>query len=97
MPDRDYYLDETEKGREIQQAYRDYMAMMLEAGGYENVTETAQGIYQLEEKMARDVIWARTVRRNRDLTYNALTQEELVALSGDVPVAAMLSKIGLDA
>ena len=97
MPDRDYYLDETEKGREIQQAYRDYMAMMLEAGGYENAAETARSIYQLEETMARDVIWARTVRRNRDLTYNALSQEELVALSGDVPVAAMLEKIGLDA
>ncbi|ABC64506.1 M13 family metallopeptidase [Erythrobacter litoralis] len=97
LPDRDYYLDDSEKGREIQQKYKDYMAMMLEAGGYDDPVATAEAVYALEEKMARDVIWERTARRNRDLTYHALSADELAALSGDVPVQAMLEKIGFAA
>ena len=97
LPDRDYYLDETDKGREIQQKYRDYMAMMLDAGGYEDPQAAADAVYGLEETMARDVIWARTILRNRDLTYNALAAEDLAALSGDLPLGAMLEKIGFAA
>ncbi|MEM7666774.1 MAG: M13 family metallopeptidase [Pseudomonadota bacterium] len=97
LPDRDYYLDTSEKGREIQAKYKEYMAMMLEAGGYADPEAAAEAVYALEAKMARDVIWPRTIQRNRDLTYNALSAEELAALSGDVPVMAMIEKIGFAA
>ncbi|MDC0886845.1 M13 family metallopeptidase [Altererythrobacter sp.] len=97
LPDRDYYLDDSEKGQDIQQKYKAYMAMMLEAGGYEDPVAAAEAVYAFEAKLARDVIWPRTIQRNRDLTYNALTAEELGAMGGNVPVQAMLEKIGLAA
>jgi putative endopeptidase len=40
MPDRDYYLDDSEKGREIQAAYRVYMALLL-----------GTGVYAMEDRM----------------------------------------------
>ncbi|TRD11208.1 M13 family metallopeptidase [Erythrobacter insulae] len=97
LPDRDYYLDESEKGREIQQAYRDYMAMFLEAAGYADPKSAAAAVYAMEDRIARTISWDRTMRRNRDLTYNALSMDELKAMSGDFPVEMMLTEIGLAA
>lgn len=37
------------------------------------------------------------MRRNRDLTYNLLTADELSAIGGEVPVSAMIDKIGISA
>ncbi|MEL6877005.1 MAG: M13 family metallopeptidase [Pseudomonadota bacterium] len=94
LPDRDYYLDETEKGRDIQAKYKEYMAMFLGAAGYEDPAAAAEAVYAFEDKIARTISWDRTVSRNRDLTYNALTIEELNAMAGDFPVEAMLDKLG---
>ncbi|MBU1254957.1 MAG: M13 family metallopeptidase [Alphaproteobacteria bacterium] len=97
LPDRDYYLDETEKGVEIQQKYREYVAFLLGEAGYADPTSMAQAVYDLEDRIARTVAWDRAVRRNRDLTYNAVTPAELAEMAGGFPVAAMLETSGFDA
>ena len=94
LPDRDYYLDETEKGREIQAKYRDYLTFLLDEGGYENASDMARTVYEFEDAIARTVSWDRATRRNRDLTYNALTPAELDELSGDFPLTAALEASG---
>ncbi len=97
LPDREYYLDTTEKGVEIQNDYKDYLTFLLGEAGYADPRAAAEAVYAFEEKLARDVIWDRTVQRNRDLTYNALTADEVQAMAGDFPATAMLEKIGLAA
>ncbi|MEM1197473.1 MAG: M13 family metallopeptidase [Pseudomonadota bacterium] len=97
LPDRDYYLDESEKGASIQEAYREYLTFLFIEAGYEDPAGATAAVYALEERIAREVSWARTVSRNRDLTYNALSAEDVGAMAGDFPVAEMLAKIGLDA
>lgn len=94
LPDRDYYLDETEKGREIQVKYRDYLAFLFGEAGYADPAAAAVAVYAFEDRIAREVSWARDVQRNRDLTYNALSVDELAAMAGDLPMAAMLEKLG---
>ncbi|KUO56101.1 MAG: zinc metalloprotease [Sphingomonadales bacterium BRH_c42] len=94
LPDRDYYLDETEKGREIQAKYRDYLAFLFGEAGYADPAAAAVAVYAFEDRIAREVSWARDVQRNRDLTYNALSVDELAAMAGDLPMAAMLEKLG---
>ena len=94
LPDRQYYLDESEKGREIQAKYRDYMAFLFEQAGYADPAATAQQVYALEDSIARTVSWDRATSRNRDLTYNAVSPAELVALAGDFPLSAMLDASG---
>jgi putative endopeptidase len=96
LPDRDYYLDTTEKGKAIQAKYKAYLAFLLGEAGYQDPAAAAESVYAFEDRIARDISWDRAVRRNRDLTYNLLTAEELSAIAGKVPVAAMLAKIGVE-
>ncbi|MBO6768817.1 MAG: M13 family metallopeptidase [Erythrobacter sp.] len=95
MPDREYYFDESEKGLSIRSAYQDYLGFLLSEAGYD--AEMARKVYDFEDAIARKVAWDRTVRRNRDLTYTALTPEELGGLSEGFPMAAMLAATGFDA
>ncbi|MEO0643911.1 MAG: M13 family metallopeptidase, partial [Pseudomonadota bacterium] len=97
LPDRDYYLDDSEKGVGIQQAYREYLTFLFTEAGYEDPEGATAAVYALEERIARVVSWARAVRRNRDLTYNALSADDIDAMAGDFPASDMLAKIGFDA
>ena len=54
----------------------------------------AESVYNFEDSIARKVSWDRATRRNRDLTYTALTPEELGGLSASFPTAEFLSASG---
>ncbi|MBX7458456.1 M13 family metallopeptidase [Qipengyuania sp. 1NDH17] len=95
MPDREYYFDESEKGLAVRKAYQDYLTFLMGEAGFEDAAGIAQQVYDLEDSFARKVAWDRTVRRNRDLTYNALTPEEVEGLSDAFPIAAMINAMGL--
>jgi len=95
LPDRDYYLDESEEGRQVQAKYRDYLAFLLGEAGYEDPEAAAAAIYAFEDRLAREVMWDRTARRNRDLTYNRVSAEEMETLAGPLPVTAMMEAMGL--
>jgi len=97
LPDRSYYLDESEKGQAIQTAYKDYLTFLFTEAGYVDPAGATTAVYALEDRIAREVSWDRTVRRNRDLTYNALSKDDVNAIAGDFPAAKMLAEIGLDA
>ena len=97
LPDRDYYLDETEKGRGIQSAYRDYLSFLFGQAGYDDPASVAQKVYAFEDSIARKVSWDRATRRNRDLTYNALTPAELTTLADGFPLTAMIEASGFAA
>jgi putative endopeptidase len=96
MPDRDYYLDTSDKGVAIQTKYKEYLTFLLGEAGYANPAAMAETVYAFEDTIARKVAWDRAVRRNRDLTYNLLTADELSAIGGKVPVTAMLTAIGIE-
>ncbi|MGY6637526.1 MAG: M13 family metallopeptidase [Erythrobacter sp.] len=97
LPDRDYYLDETEKGRTLQAKYKDYLTFLFAEVGYADPAAATEAVYALEERIARTVSWDRTVQRNRDLTYNLLSTEEIAALPGSAALVTMLARTGLDA
>ncbi|MCB2083757.1 MAG: M13 family metallopeptidase [Sphingomonadaceae bacterium] len=94
LPDRDYYLDESDKGRDIQAKYREYVTFLMGEAGYEDPAAMAQSVYDFEDRVARTVSWDRATRRNRDLTYNAVTPDELGELAGSFPLATMLATSG---
>ncbi|MFZ1742930.1 MAG: M13 family metallopeptidase [Pontixanthobacter sp.] len=96
LPDRDYYLDTSEKGVEIQQKYREYLTFLMKEAGYVDPAAAAEAVYAFEDRIAREISWDRAVSRNRDLTYNALTPAELVAMAGDFPLETMLKATGFD-
>ena len=96
LPDRSYYIDDSEKGVEVQAKYRDYLAFLLGEAGYDDDDAMARAVYDFEDQIARPVSWDRTVRRNRDLTYNRVTPQELIAMAGEFPLAIMLTAQGVD-
>ena len=96
LPDRDYYLDESERGQEIQAKYREYLTFLLGEAGYEDAAAMAQSVYSFEDGIARKVAWDRATRRNRDLTYNAVTPAELGGMVEGFPTVALLTASGFD-
>jgi putative endopeptidase len=97
MPDRTYYLDDSEKGLGIQEKYRAYLEFLLDEAGIDDAPGMAQQVYDFEDAVARTVSWDRTVRRNRDLTYNAMTPEQLREMGGNFPTGEFLAAAGFDA
>ncbi len=94
LPNRDYYLDE--KFAEKRMKYKDYIAEMLTLAGVEDAGAKAQAIYDVELRMA-EVHWEPAKRRNRDLTYNLKTTNELAAYAPGAPWQAILDASGLNA
>lgn len=76
LPDRSYYLEDSERFEKTRSAYVAHIAQMLELAGVDNTTERAQAILALETKIAQGH-WPREKRRNRDLTLNQLKRSEL--------------------
>ncbi|MEL7454026.1 MAG: M13 family metallopeptidase N-terminal domain-containing protein, partial [Pseudomonadota bacterium] len=84
LPDRDYYLLDNERNEALRAAYRDYLTILLTEAGYEDVGDVADSIIALETRIAAEH-WDRTVGRNRNLTYNKVTRDELLAIGAGFP------------
>lgn len=76
MPDRSYYLEESERFTKTRAAYVAHIAEMLAFAKVENAEQKAQAILALETKIAEGH-WPREKRRNRDLTLNQIKRTEL--------------------
>ncbi len=95
LPDRDYYLVDSESNLEIRAKYIEYLTTVLGAAGYADPASAAAAVYAFEREVAV-LEWARPVLRMPQLTYNELTPEELTAMAGDFPIAALLTASQLD-
>ena len=89
LPDRDYYLVDSERNEEIRARYMQFLEFMLGQAGYADAAGAAKAVYAFEHKVAT-LEWDRTALRNSDLTYNKLSADEIVALAPDFPVLKLL-------
>ena len=76
LPDRSYYLTDSERFQDIRAAYVAHIAEMLAFAKVENAEQKAKEILALETKIA-ELQWPREKRRNRDLTLNQIKREDL--------------------
>jgi putative endopeptidase len=76
LPDRSYYLEDSERFLKIRTEYVAHITEMLNFAKVEGAAEKAQQILELETKIA-EVQWPREKRRDRDLTLNQLAREDL--------------------
>ncbi|SHG78807.1 M13 family metallopeptidase [Ferrimonas marina] len=76
LPDRAYYLEDSERFAKIREAYRAHIVEVLGFAGIDNAEQRADAILALETKMA-EAQWPREKRRNRDLTLNQIKRTEL--------------------
>ncbi len=92
MPNRDYYLDD--KFADKRPKYVSYVEQALTLAGVEGAAAKAQAIMDVETKMA-EAHWEPAKRRNRDLTYNLKTRDDLKAFAPEMPWDTAFAAAGL--
>jgi len=93
LPDRDYYLVDSERNLEIRARYKDFLTFLLGKAGYADPRAAAEAVYAFEHQVAI-LEWDRTALRNSDLTYNKVSRDELVAFAPEFPTAKLLDAAG---
>jgi predicted metalloendopeptidase len=77
MPDRDYYLNNSEKFKKFRGRYKEYIIKLLTLGGEKNAANKADRIIALEKEIAQ-YHWTRVENRDRDKTYNNYEVSRLI-------------------
>jgi putative endopeptidase len=84
LPDRDYYLKDDATYKELRDKYVAHIERMLQLAGDTDAAGTAKGILELETQIAT-AHWPVAKRRQRDLTYNPHTREDLPTFAPGMP------------
>ncbi len=94
MPNRNYYFDEGEKSDNLRAAYMDLLTTQLTEAGVEDPATSAARVMALETRMA-EVHWTPVKRRDRSLTYNKMSVEDLKEYAPGFPWTTMMEASGL--
>lgn len=94
MPDRSYYLRDSERLADARDAYKRHLVRMLDLLGEVDSAPRAEAIFALETAIAEQH-WTRADRRNADRTYNRMTIDELSAFAPGVAWTAAFDGLGL--
>ncbi|MEJ0022034.1 MAG: M13 family metallopeptidase N-terminal domain-containing protein [Alphaproteobacteria bacterium] len=92
--ERDYYLKTTPDMVALRKAFVDHAAHMLTLAGYADGKEQANKILALETKMAQ-LQWAPEKTRQRELTTNIRTRDQVIDLAAGAPLAEILDVASL--
>ncbi|MAN46749.1 MAG: zinc metalloprotease [Hyphomonas sp.] len=94
MPNRDYYLKTDDKSVELRANYLELLTFLLSEAGYEDAPAEAQKVLDLETELAK-ADWDPALSRNPEITYNKVSKDDLVAMSGSFPVVRALDTLGV--
>ena len=96
LPNRDYYLEDSEENTEIREAYVATLAEFLQYGGYSaaQAEPAAQAVYDLEKRLAEPTL-STEEQQDVSLSYNPKTLEELSALYPAMDWTAYMAELGL--
>jgi putative endopeptidase len=78
LPDRDYYLEDTEQYLHVRAEYVAHIERILDFANIEDGPAKAAAVLAVETQIAEH-IWPRADRRNRDLTYNPMSYAKFTA------------------
>jgi putative endopeptidase len=96
LPDRDYYLVDSPRNLGIRAKYTELLVFLLGKAGHADPAAAAASVLALETQLAR-ASWDRTLGRNRDLTYNKLTLDQLGQMPSGATARSLLEKFGAGA
>ncbi len=95
LPDRDYYLQDDPKLKQIREAYAAHVEKMLGLAGVKDAAREAQQIMALETALAK-VQWTKVENRDPVKTYNKVELAALPKLAPGYDWKAYLSEAGID-
>jgi putative endopeptidase len=78
LPNRDYYLKDDEKLKDVREKYVAYIEQMLTLGGVDGAGQKAKAIMAFETALAK-AYWPIERTRDAEANYNPHTKSELVA------------------
>ncbi len=84
LPDRDYYLKDDAEIVKTREAYRKYLADMMDLAGMTDSAARADRVMALETEIAK-VSWNRADRRDADKIYNPMPVSALKTLAPEFP------------
>jgi putative endopeptidase len=93
LPDRDYYLVDNEAFAKARAAYKAHLRAMFALAGMDQAEARAEGVYGLEERLARSH-WSREAQRDADKRYNPMSRAALVASAPGLDWNAYLEAAG---
>jgi putative endopeptidase len=97
LPDRDYYLNDDDRSKEIREKYLQHIEnMFVLAGEDENSAKaSAEKIMEIETRLAESSM-SRVDNRDPDKTYNNMSLNEVKSLSGGFDWELFLEKINVE-
>ena len=96
MPDRDYYLKDDAVYANLRTQYVAHITRLLTLADDHDAAAEARAILDLEASIAK-LHWPAAKRRERELTYNPRTREELQQMVPGFTWEVMLATAGVDA
>jgi putative endopeptidase len=98
LDEREYYLKTDAESKALVVKYQEHIARLLTLAGDSKATAEAKAkaIVAFETQIAK-IHWPLAKRRERELTYNLKTQQELTALAPEWPWAVYFDGAGLTA
>ena len=95
LPDRDYYLVDTEEYQRVREEFTAHIARILDFADIPDSAAKAESILALETAIAQHQ-WPRAQRRDRDLTYNPMSWAEFVTEYPGFDWGAYFTAAGID-
>jgi len=95
MPDRDFYLKDSERNTKLQAAYLKHLENVLTLAGEANAAARAKAIYDFEKQIAT-VHWDKNDSSDAVKVYNKMTIAELAAAAPGFDWATFIRGIGVN-
>ena len=93
LPDKDYYVDESERGLQLRDGYVAFVEKLLTASGYDDAAAAANRIMALETSLAEHN-WDKEDSRDADKVYNKTTDDELGEMLSNFDLDGYFAGIG---
>lgn len=94
LPDRDYYFDDSERGRAILEQYRSFITRLLSLAHIDDAQQATRRIIELETRLAEHQ-WNKVDNRDSEKTYNPHEITELRRTLSKYHLDTFLSGLGL--
>ena len=97
LPDRDYYLKEDERSKNIRNKYMEYMNNIFKLAGYDEMSSVnaAQKIMDIETRLAKASM-SRVEMRDAEATYHLMKYDELLSLTPDFSWEILFTELGIN-
>ena len=96
LGDRDYYLSNDKKNKEIRTAYQKLIEKQMQNAGYskKDAKRIAANVMMIDTELS-DSVWTREQRRNIPAMYNVRSLAEVEKMYPNLPVRGMIEDLGI--